>query len=57
MEPPVDDTHSVQFRSLIAGLSVVAALVAAPAASARSWADSAITRVVNAGILPGETTA
>jgi cell wall-associated NlpC family hydrolase len=57
VEPPVDDTHSVQFRSLIAGLSVVAALVAAPAASARSWADSAITRVVNAGILPGETTA
>src|SRR4029079_11436463 len=44
-------------RSLIAGLSVVAALVAAPAASARSWAGSAITPVVNAGILPGETTA
>jgi len=57
VEPPVDDTHSVQLRSLIAGLSVVVALAATPAASASSWADGAITRVVNAGILPGETTA
>ena len=57
MVPPVDDTHSVQLRSLIAGLSVVVALAATPAASASSWADGAITRVVNAGILPGETTA
>ncbi len=47
----------MQLRSLIAGITVVMALVAAPAAGAASWADGAIRTVVDAGILPGETTA
>lgn len=47
----------VSLRPLITGLLVLTACVAAPAASAKSWADGSIGTVIKSGILPGETAA
>jgi cell wall-associated NlpC family hydrolase len=47
----------VSLRHLITGSVLFLALVATPAANAKSWADGAITTVIRSGILPGETAA
>ncbi len=47
----------MSLRHFITGSFLFFALVATPAANARSWADPAITTVIRSGILPGETAA
>ncbi len=47
----------MSFRHLLTGSVFFLALVGTPAASAKSWADPAITTVIRSGILPGETPA
>jgi cell wall-associated NlpC family hydrolase len=55
--PRADDRQFVSLRPLLTGSFIFLALIATPAASARSWADSSIATVIEAGILPGETAA
>ena len=57
MKLPSDDRQIVSLRHFITGSLLFFALVATPAASAKSWADPAITTVIRAGVLPGETAA
>ena len=47
----------MSLRPFLTGSFILLALIAAPVASARSWADSSIATVMRAGILPGETAA
>src|SRR6476620_3233254 len=54
---PADDRQTVSLRHFITGSFLFLALVATPAASAKSWADPAIATVIRAGMLPGETAA
>ena len=57
MSLPADDRQFVPLRPFLTGSFILLSLIATPVASARSWADASITRVINAGILPGETKA
>ncbi len=44
-------------RPFLTGSFILLSLIAAPAAGAKSWADASISRVLSAGVLPGETQA
>jgi cell wall-associated NlpC family hydrolase len=47
----------VSLRRFLTGSFILVSLIATPVASAKSWADASISRVIRAGILPGETAA
>lgn len=47
----------MSLRRFLTGSCILLSLIGAPVASAKSWADASISKVISAGILPGETAA